>query len=131
MTELLATEQKTGISVPRFFTKPGVHPYDEIQWESRDAEIKNEKGKTVFEQRSVEIPAAWSQTATNIVVQKYFRGKLGTPEREKSVKHMIDRVAITIADWGRQGNYFETEQDAQTFQDELTHLLVNQKMAFN
>ncbi|HTM67712.1 MAG TPA: vitamin B12-dependent ribonucleotide reductase [Candidatus Binatia bacterium] len=120
-----------GVRFRRRFTRPGVHPYDEIEWDLRDAVITNEKGKVVFEQRGVEIPKSWSQTATNIVVSKYFRGEIGKPERETSVRQMVDRVAKTIADWGRDGGYFSSEEDAETFEMELTHILVNQKAAFN
>jgi ribonucleoside-diphosphate reductase alpha chain len=120
-----------GIHVERKFTREGVHPFDEVTWEQRTAAIGNEKGETVFEQKDCEIPTFWSQMATNVVVSKYFRGKLGTPRRETSVKQMIARVADTIAKWGREGGYFATESDAQAFQDELTHLLLHQKMSFN
>ena len=120
-----------GIHVERRFTHEGVHPFDEVTWETRTAAIGNEKGESVFEQRDCEIPTFWSQMATNVVVSKYFRGKLGTPGRETSVKQMISRVADTIGTWGREGGYFATETDAQAFQDELTHLLLHQKMSFN
>jgi len=120
-----------GIYVERKFTHEGVHPFDEVTWERRTAAIGNEKGETVFEQKDCEIPTFWSQMATNVVVSKYFRGKLDTPRRETSVKQMISRVADTIAKWGREGGYFATETDAQAFQDELTHLLLHQKMSFN
>jgi ribonucleoside-diphosphate reductase alpha chain len=120
-----------GIHVERRFTQEGVHPFDEVTWESRTAAIGNEKGESVFEQKDCEIPTFWSQMATNVVVSKYFRGKLGTPGRETSVKQMISRVADTIGKWGREGGYFATETDAQAFQDELTHLLLHQKMSFN
>ncbi|MFZ0181352.1 MAG: ribonucleotide reductase N-terminal alpha domain-containing protein, partial [Candidatus Dormiibacterota bacterium] len=120
-----------GIHVERRFTHEGVHPFDEVTWETRIAAIGNEKGETVFEQKDCEIPTFWSQMATNVVVSKYFRGKLGTPGREHSVKQMISRVADTIGKWGREGGYFATETDAQAFQDELTHLLLHQKMSFN
>jgi ribonucleoside-diphosphate reductase alpha chain len=122
---------KPGISVKRFFTKPGVHPFDEIEWELRTASIQNEKGLVIFEQGNVEVPSAWSQTATNIVASKYFHGKLGTPERESSVRQLISRVADTIAQWGVEGSYFRTEEDAEKFHDELVHLLVRQKASFN
>ena len=121
----------SGVAVPRHFTRPGVHPFDELEWESRTASIQNEKGQTIFEQRNVEVPKDWSQTATNIVASKYFHGKLGTAERESSVKQLISRVADTIAHWGAEGGTFQTEEDAQAFHDELTHLLVRQKAAFN
>ena len=120
-----------GIHVERRFTHQGVHPFDEVTWETRTAAIGNEKGETVFEQKDCEIPTFWSQMATNVVVSKYFRGKLGTPGRETSVKQMIARVAETIGKWGREGGYFATETDAQAFQDELTHLVLHQKMSFN
>ena len=122
---------KHGLSFKRHFTKPGVHPFDEVEWELRTAAIQNEKGQTIFEQKNIEIPKDWSQTATNIVASKYFHGKPGTPERETSVKQLIARVADTIAQWGVEGGYFKTEDDAKTFHDELTHLLVRQKAAFN
>ena len=121
----------TGLKITRRFTREGVHPFDEVQWEKRSAIIGNEKGETVFEQRDVEIPASWSQMATNVVVSKYFRGPLGTPRRETSVRQVISRVCDTIANWGRQGGYFADENDAQAFQDELTHLVLHQKMSFN
>lgn len=120
-----------GVRFNRLFSKNGMHPYDEILWEKRDAVITNADGKVVFEQRGVEVPTTYSQTATNILVSKYFRGRLGTPERETSVRQMVDRVAQTIANFGRNGAYFLTEDDAQTFEDELTSILVNQRAAFN
>jgi ribonucleoside-diphosphate reductase alpha chain len=120
-----------GLTVARRFTREGVHPFDQVAWEKRSAVIGNERGETVFEQKDVEIPASWSQMATNVVVSKYFRGPLGTPRRETSVRQVISRVCDTIADWGREGGYFATEADAQAFQDELTHLVLHQKMSFN
>src|SRR5213595_2899472 len=99
-TTSIDTATKRGIAVKRFFTKPGTHPFDEIEWELRTAAIQNEKGQTIFEQRNVEAPKDWSQTATNIVASKYFHGKLGTAERETSVRQMISRVADTLAQWG-------------------------------
>ncbi|MGH9451658.1 MAG: vitamin B12-dependent ribonucleotide reductase, partial [Terriglobia bacterium] len=122
---------KRGVTFRRFFTKAGVHPFDEVAWELRTASIQNEKGKTIFEQRDVEAPKGWSMTATNIVASKYFHGKLGTPERETSVRQLVSRVADTIAGWGVDGGYFRGPEDAQAFCDELTHLLVRQKAAFN
>jgi ribonucleoside-diphosphate reductase alpha chain len=121
----------TGLTWQRRWTRPGVHPYDEIAWEMRSAEIKNESGGTVFEQRDVEVPAFWSQLATNVVVSKYFRGHIGTPQREHSVRQLIDRVVETIAAWAATQRYFRTDEDLAAFQAELTHLLVHQKMAFN
>src|SRR5208283_2225143 len=109
------TSSKRGITVRRLFTKAGVHPFDEIEWEMRTASIQNEKGKNIFEQRNVEVPKDWTQTATNIVASKYFHGKLGTPERESSVRQLISRVSDTIAQWGVEGGYFRSEEDAKSF----------------
>ena len=120
-----------GIRFGRFFTQEGVHPYDEIDWEMRTASIKDANGEVLFEQNDIETPKSWSQTATNIVAQKYFRGKVGTPEREASMKQLIGRVATTMANWGRQDGYFYSAQDAQVFEEELTAILINQKAAFN
>ena len=120
-----------GLEVARRFTREGVHPFEEVTWERRSAVIGNERGETVFEQHDVEIPASWSQMATNVVVSKYFRGALGTARRETSVRQVISRVCDTIAAWGREGGYFASERDAQAFQDELTHLVLHQKMSFN
>lgn len=120
-----------GVRFDRFYTKPGVHPYDVMTWERRDATITNAKGEVVFEQKDVEVPISYSQTATNILVSKYFRGRLGTPDRETSVRQMVGRVAQTITHFGRRGGYFETEQDAEAFEAELTDILVNQRAAFN
>ncbi|MEX0786627.1 MAG: vitamin B12-dependent ribonucleotide reductase [Dehalococcoidia bacterium] len=117
--------------IQRYFTKPDAHPYDEVTWEQRGASITDETGNAYFEQKDVEVPAAWSQTATNVVVSKYFRGPLGTDKRERSVRQMIDRVAGAIAGWGRQGGYFVTEAEGETFQAELTYLLLHQKATFN
>ncbi len=125
------SKELKGIAHKRYFTKKGEHPFDQIEWELRDAVIGNEKGEVVFSQKNVEIPKNWSMLATNVVVSKYFRGALGSPQRENSVKQLITRVASTIATWARTAKYFRTEQDAQAFEDELTYLLVNQKMAFN
>src|SRR4051812_12597826 len=119
-----------GLSIERRFSTAGVHPFDQIEWELRDAVIGNPESPA-FEQRGVEFPKSWSQNATNIVAQKYFRGKMGSPERESSVKQMISRVAGTIAGWGREGDYFATDEDADAFEAELTHILLHQKAAFN
>ena len=119
-----------GVSVPRRFTAAGVHPFDCIEWEIRDAVIGDPESPA-FEQRGVEFPKTWSQNATNIVSQKYFRGRMDSPERESSVKQMIGRVAGTIAGWGRDGGYFASDEDAQAFEDELTHILLHQMAAFN
>lgn len=129
--EEAATTRRRGLSFKRYFTRPGVHPYTEVEWEKRSAVISGEKGETVFEQHEVEIPRLWSQLATNVVVSKYFRGPLGTPQREHSVKQLVGRVVDTITGWGRKDGYFATEADAQVFSEELTHLLVEQKLAFN
>src|SRR2546425_2037554 len=115
----------------RSYTKPGVHPYDAVKWEIRDAVITDHKGQVIFEQKNVEVPSFWSQTAANIVASKYFRGRLGTPGRESSVKQLIGRVAGTIARWGRKGNYFIDEEEAENFESELTHILLHQMAAFN
>ncbi|MCI0656420.1 MAG: intein-containing adenosylcobalamin-dependent ribonucleoside-diphosphate reductase, partial [Acidobacteria bacterium] len=122
---------KKGLTIQRFFTEEGKHPYDEISWDIRTSSIGNEKGEMVFEQANVEVPSFWSQTATNIVASKYFRGTLGTPEREHSARQLIGRVVDTLTRWGRQGGYFATAADAQSFSDELTHLLIYQKASFN
>src|ERR687887_180756 len=119
-----------GVSVGRRFTEPGVSPFDAVEWEIRDA-IIGDPASPAFEQRGVEFPKTWSQNATNIVAQKYFRGRMDSPERERSVKRMIGRVAGTIAAWGRSGGYFASDDDASTFEDELTHILLHQMAAFN
>jgi ribonucleoside-diphosphate reductase alpha chain len=115
----------------RRYTKPSVHPYDMVKWENRDATITDSKGAVIFEQKAVETPSFWSQTATNIVASKYFRGQLGTAQRETSVRQLIGRVAGTIATWGRQGKYFLDEEEEATFEAELTHILLYQMAAFN
>ena len=115
----------------RRYTKPGITPYDTIRWELRDAVIVDYSGKVIFEQKRVEVPASWSQTATNIVASKYFRGKMGTPERESSVRQLIGRVSGTIARWGREGKYFLDEDEAAAFEAELAHILLYQMAAFN
>ncbi len=120
-----------GLTLTRYFTKAGVHPFEEIQWDLRTAVITSERGEKIFEQVDVEIPASWSMTATNVVVSKYFHGKINTTERERSVKQLVERVAKTITGWGVNGGYFATHKDAEIFYYELTHMLVNQYMAFN
>src|SRR5687767_15496665 len=120
-----------GLEYERFFSAEGVDPFDEIEWELRSAVIGSEKGEVVFEQRDVEIPKFWSQQATNIVVSKYFRGQIGTAERERSVKQLIGRVVDTITGWAAKQKYFATEEDLSAFSDDLKHLLVYQKAAFN
>ena len=121
----------TGLFFERFFTDGKKSPFDLLEWEKRTALIGNEKGVTIFRQESVEVPKSWSQTATNIVTSKYFHGKPGSPEREGSVRQLIARVVNTIVRWGEEGGYFADAQSRDTFRDELTHLLVEQKMAFN
>jgi len=130
-TETPSRRAGQGLTIKRHFTKAGIHPFEEVEWETRTASIQNEKGQTIFEQRNVEVPKDWSMTATNIVASKYFHGKPGTAERESSVRQLISRVADTIAQWGIEGNYFRTEEDAKSFHDELLHLLVRQKGSFN
>jgi len=120
-----------GIEFLRYFSREGIDPFDEVEWELRSAVITDEKGESVFEQRDVEIPKTWSQQATNIVVSKYFRGQVGAPERERSVKQLIGRVVDTITDWARRQRYFVSDDDLHAFSDDLKHLLVQQKAAFN
>jgi ribonucleoside-diphosphate reductase alpha chain len=125
------SEQRTGLSFRRYFTKPERHPYDELSWELRSAVINDERGQPVFEQHGIEVPSTWSQTATNIVASKYFRGQVGSPTRERSVRGLISRVVDAISQWAKEQHYFATDEDLQSFSDELTHLLVQQKAAFN
>src|SRR5690348_15611894 len=123
-------EEGARLGVKRYFTIPGRDPFDEIEWETRDAIIPGRDGPA-FEQRGVEFPKFWSQTATNIVAQKYFRGRMSSPERERSVKQMIGRVVDTIGGWGREGGYFATDEEVDTFEAELQSILVNQYASFN
>src|SRR5206468_1059937 len=125
-----AVADDASLAVRRRFTIEGRDPFDEIEWEIRDAFIPGKNGPT-FEQRDVEFPKFWTQTATNIVAQKYFRGRMTSPERERSVKQMIGRIVTTVGTWGRNGGYFATDDEAQTFEDELKAILVNQLAAFN
>src|SRR2546423_1482899 len=120
-----------GLRFGRFFTPPGSHAYDLVEWERRTAAITGEKGQVIFEQKDVEVPRSWSQLAINVVAQKYFRGSPGSPERETSVRQIIDRVVDTIAKWGREGGYFATEDDAANWAEELRFLLVTQHASFN
>jgi ribonucleoside-diphosphate reductase alpha chain len=120
-----------GLSFRRFFTKPGVSPYDEVEWDLRLAQITDAQGNVIFEQKDVEVPKDWSMTATNIVASKYLHGKLGTPQRETGVRQLVARVAETIRDWGQAQGYFRTPEDGATFHDELVHILVRQYAAFN
>jgi ribonucleoside-diphosphate reductase alpha chain len=123
-------DPETSIAPTRYFTIPGVDPFEQLEWELRDAHIPGKDGPT-FEQKDVEFPKFWSQTATNIVAQKYFRGRMASPERERSVKQMIGRVVETIGGWGREGGYFATDEEADTFEAELKAILVNQYASFN
>jgi ribonucleoside-diphosphate reductase alpha chain len=120
-----------GLRFERFFTPPGSHAYDLIEWERRTAGITGEKGQVIFEQKDVEVPRSWSQLAINVVAQKYFRGSPGSPERETSVRQIIDRVVDTLAKWGREGGYFASEEDAENWAEELRYLLVTQQASFN
>ena len=122
---------RRGLRFARFFTPAGSHAHDLVEWEGRTASITNEKGAVFFEQKNVEVPRSWSQLATNVVAQKYFRGHLGGPEREYSVKQMVDRVVTTLSGWGREGAYFAGEEDAATWEEELRWLLVTQHASFN
>ncbi|MCB1020603.1 MAG: vitamin B12-dependent ribonucleotide reductase, partial [Acidobacteria bacterium] len=126
--------RRRGLPFPRYFTRelgPGKTPFDQLEWEKRTASITDAKGVTVFEQHDIEAPRTWSQTATNIVASKYFHGRLGTPERETSLKQLVGRVCNTIAAWGERGGYFADKSDAENFRLELTHLMVNQMASFN
>lgn len=120
-----------GLSVSHFFSQPQTHPFEEITWEFREASITNDKGGVVFSQKDVEIPSSWSQSATNIAVSHYFRGRVGTKERETSAKQMVGRVAKTLTNWGREQGYFDTDDSADTYEKELSYLLINQYAAFN
>jgi ribonucleoside-diphosphate reductase alpha chain len=130
-TSVPTPARKTGLSFRRLFTKPGVSPYDELEWEFRTAAITDAQGNVIFEQKNVEIPKDWSMTATNIVASKYLHGKIGTPERETGVRQLVTRVAETIRDWGMAQGYFKTPEDGATFHDELSHILLRQYAAFN
>ncbi len=124
-------EKAQGLTFRRFFTKPGVSPYNEVEWELRDALISDSQGGMIFEQKNVEVPKDWSMTATNIVASKYLHGQIGTDERETGVRQLVARVAETIRDWGMKDGYFRSSEDAATFHDELVHLLIRQHVAFN
>jgi ribonucleoside-diphosphate reductase alpha chain len=124
-------KKAAGLTLRRFFTKPGVSPYDEVEWEKRLAQITDSKGGIIFEQKDVEVPKDWSMTATNIVASKYLHGEVGTPQRETGVRQLVGRVAETIRDWGLAQGYFRTPEDGATFHDELVHLLIRQYAAFN
>jgi ribonucleoside-diphosphate reductase alpha chain len=130
-TQAPAAREARGIHVERYYTTPGVDPFDTVEWELRNAVISNEKGEKVFEQKDVEMPKFWSQTATNVVVSKYFRGQLGSPERERSVRQLIGRVVDTVTDWGKDGGYFASDEATATFHAELKHILLYQYACFN
>src|SRR5579859_6930088 len=140
LTDLAANRAKNGNSVKsatkglhfgRYFTPEGSHAYDLVEWERRTAGITGEKGQVIFEQKDVEVPRSWSQLAINVVAQKYFRGAPGSPERETSVRQIIDRVVDTLARWGVEGGYFATAEDAENWAEELRFLLVTQQASFN
>ena len=126
-----ADPPRTGISLSRFFTTPGISPFDEVTWEKRDAVITNHVGDTIFEQKDIEVPESWSQLATNVVASKYFAGPGEFIEREHSIKQLIGRVVDTLTEWAREGNYLKSEEDLQAFEAELGHLALNQCMSFN
>src|ERR1700694_1026060 len=129
--EKTARDAGTGLAFQRYFTDGNKSPFDTVEWEKRTALIGNEKGVTIFRQEDVEVPKSWSQTATNIVTSKYFHGKPGTAQREGSARQLIGRVVNTIVRWGQEGGYFADAESRDAFRDELTHLLVEQKMSFN
>ena len=130
-TPAIPSRKAPGLSFRRFFTKPGVSPYDELEWDLRLAQITDAQSNVIFEQKDVEVPKDWSMTATNIVASKYLHGKVGTPERETGVRQLVTRVAETIRNWGLAQGYFKTSEDSATFHDELVHILVRQYAAFN
>ncbi len=130
-TAVNKTKKAPGLTIRRFFTKPGVSPYNEVEWELRTAQITDSQGGVIFEQKNVEVPKDWSMTATNIVASKYLHGQIGTGERETGVRQLVARVAETIRDWGMKDGYFRSSEDAATFHDELVHLLIRQHLAFN
>src|SRR5215469_5450970 len=129
--ETILAKKAPGLQIRRFFTKPGVSPYDELEWELRTAQITDAHGEVIFEQKDVEVPKDWSMTATNIVASKYLHGTLGTPERETGARQLVTRVAETIRDWGKADGYFRSDEDASAFHDELVHILIRQYAAFN
>ena len=133
--EVIFAESGGGVKIERVFTSGGdgqrIDPVESVAWEFRDATISAEGGTVVFEQKDVEVPAEWSQLATNVVASKYFRGAMGTPERETSVKQLVGRVVGSVRTWGLEQGYFESTEDADVFADELLHLLIEQKAAFN
>src|SRR6202007_2989006 len=126
-----SAKKAAGLQFRRLFTKPGVSPYDEVEWELRLAQITDAQGNVIFEQKDIEAPKDWSMTATNIVASKYLHGTIGTPDRETGVRQLITRVAETIRDWGKADGYFHSDEDAVIFYDELAHILLRQYAAFN
>src|SRR5258708_25423012 len=122
---------KVGLKFERYFTPPGAHAYDLIEWERRTAAIIGEKGQVIFEQKDVEVPRSWSQLAINVVAQKYFRGSQDSPERETSVRQIVDRVVETLATWRRESNYFATDEYAANSAEDLPFLLVTPHATFN
>src|SRR5258708_3675430 len=126
-----AKKKPSGLSFHRFFTKPGISPYNEVEWDLRLAQITDAHGNIIFDQKDVEVPKDGSMPATNIVASKYLHGKIGTPSRETGVRQLVARVAETIRDWGMAQGYFKTDDDGATFHDELVHILVRQYAAFN
>ena len=124
-------EARKSLKFARRYSTQGVDPYSTVQWEKRDAVIQGDGGRVVFEQRDVEFPTSWSQLATNVVTSKYFRGPLGTPQRETSVRQLIERVVSTIVGWGETQGYFASTEDRDIYRDELTHLLLEQRACFN
>src|SRR4051794_31338612 len=131
-TSTTDTKKKVpGLTFRRFFTKVGVNPYDEVEWETRTAAITDAQGNIIFEQKDVEVPKDWSMTATNIVASKYLHGQVGTPARETGARQLVSRVAETIRDWGMAQGYFRSSEDGDTFHDELVHILIRQYAAFN
>jgi len=130
-TPAVSVKKASGLSFRRLFTKPGVSPYDEVEWDLRTAQITDAQGNVIFEQKDVEVPKDWSMTATNIVASKYLHGKIDTAERETGVRQLVSRVVETIRDWGTAQGYFRTTDDAATFHDELAHVLLRQYAAFN
>ena len=126
-----SARKRQRLTIPRYFTRVGEDPFDAVAWAIRGAKITNESGDVVFEQNDVEIPASWSQLATNVVVSKYFRGHIGSPDRETSVRQLIGRVVGRIVEWGETSGYFRTDEDRDAYRDELKYILVTQRMAFN
>ena len=131
MNPTTKSKAQTGLEFRRYFTDGKTAPFDSVQWAQRTALIGNEKGQVIFRQENIEVPKSWSQTATNIVASKYFHGKIDTPERENSVRQLIARVVDSVVNWGHRGGYFSSIESRDAFRDDLTHLLVEQKMAFN